>query len=163
MHIALAALRHYKFHAIWWMVSPQNPLKNKKNNFKTRLRMTQKFVQHPKMVVCDLEEKLHTQYSLQTVQMLKRHYPRTQFTWIAGMDNACIFHRWDGWQRLLSIIPFAFFNRPPTSSMAVSNNAIRMFKGQKNARFHLTGKTRNISSTQLRKKRFVNFLKSDVY
>ncbi len=162
MHIAMSALRRYNFHAIWWLVSPQNPLKSKKDNFKNRLHMTKRFIsKQPKMVASDIETQLNVQYSYQTVERLQKRYPKTQFTWIAGMDNATIFHRWDKWRDLLKRIPFIFFNRPP-NNMALNNNAIRMVKGQKNVKWNLTGKTRNISSTLLRQKRIAHFLKSRI-
>jgi len=101
-------------------------------------------------------------YSYQTVQRLKKYFPKTRFVWIAGMDNALIFHRWDQWKALLRSIPFIFFNRPP-NRMALNNNAIRMMRERKQVIWDLTGKTRNFSSTQLRKKkRFAHFLKSRI-
>jgi len=162
MHIALAALRQYQFDAIWWMVSPQNPLKSKSHNFQKRLDLTRRFVRHPRMIATDIEYHLNTAYSFQTVQKLQKHFPNTRFTWIAGMDNARIFHRWDQWQLLLRRIPFIFFNRPP-NRMALSANIIRLYRGQKHIRWSLRGKTRNISSTALRKNKISRFFKSGLY
>jgi nicotinate-nucleotide adenylyltransferase len=160
MHIALAALRRYKFHSIWWLVSPQNPLKSKQNSFVNRLKMTRRFIQkHPQMLATDIETKMGIEYSYQTVEGLQKRFPQTRFTWIAGMDNARLFHRWDRWKDLLSRIPFVFFNRPPCG-MAVRTNAVRMVKGTKHVRWDLKGKTRNISSTRLRQKRIAHFLQS---
>ena len=162
MHIALAALRRSDFHAIWWMVSPQNPLKSKSNSFDKRLSMTRSFVRHPKMVVTDIEAHFKSRYSYQTVLDLQKHFPKTQFTWIAGMDNARIFHRWDQWPMLLRRIPFLFFNRPP-NHMVMNANIIRLYRGQKNVAWSLKGKTRNISSTALRQNKIARFFKSGVY
>lgn len=162
MHIAQTALRQHGFHAIWWMVSPQNPLKSSTNNFHKRLSMTKKYLRHhPKMIATDIETHLDTQYSYHTVTKLQRHYPKTKFIWIAGMDNARIFHRWDYWRSLLKRIPFIFFNRPP-NSMAVSSNAIRLYRGKKDVRWSMKGKTRNISSTQLRQNKIARFFKSRI-
>ncbi len=161
MHIAQTALRRHKFHAVWWMVSPQNPLKSGTNNFQKRFAMTKKFVRHPRMIATDIETKLNTNYSFQTVIELQKRFPKTQFTWIAGMDNARIFHRWDQWQLLLRRIPFIFFNRPP-NKMALNSNIIRLYRGQKNVRWSLKGKTRNISSTALRQNKFARFFKSGI-
>lgn len=161
MHIALAALKKYKLHSVWWMVSPQNPLKSRVNSFENRMRMTKKFVSHPKMIPCGIENEFKTQYSLQTIQKLQKHFPKTQFTWIAGMDNASIFHKWDGWRSILKQMPFVFFNRPPYG-MALSQNVVRLYRGRKNVRFCLTGKTRNISSTQLRQNGFARFFKFSI-
>lgn len=174
MHIAIAALRRYRLDSIWWMVSPQNPLKTKSTSFAKRFAMTQKFANHPRMVASDIETHMNTRYSLETVEKLQRHFPRTRFFWIAGMDNAFIFHRWDRWQFLLKKIPFLFFNRPP-NRMAINANAIRMSRGipafydrhskdiltkRNGVAWSLTGKTRNISSTALRHKKFSSFLRN---
>jgi nicotinate-nucleotide adenylyltransferase len=162
MHIALAALRKHNLDYIWWMVSPQNPLKDKATGFNKRYFMTKYFVNHPKMIVTDIETKLGIDYSFQTVQQLQKRFPRTDFVWIAGMDNAQIFHKWDRWKDLISRIPFIFFNRPP-NAMALNNNAVRMMQRQKNIQWSLQGKTRNISSTQLRQNAFARRLKSALY
>ena len=161
MHIALAALRKDNLDAIWWMVSPQNPLKDKHTSFEKRFDMTRRFVRHPRMIVTDIETQLNTQYSFQTVQKLQKRFPKTDFIWIAGMDNALIFHRWDHWKRLLRSIPFIFFNRPP-NRMAINSNIIRLYKGNKDVKWCLSGKTRNISSTALRKKKIAPFFKNNV-
>ena len=161
MHVAQTALKQYKFHAIWWMVSPQNPLKSKHNSFQKRYAMTKKFVRHPKMIVTDIETQIRTQYSYETVAKLQSRFPKTKFIWIAGMDNARIFHKWDRWRDLLHKIPFIFFNRPP-NGMALSTNAVRLYHGQKNVRWNMRGKTRNISSTALRQNRVVRALKSAI-
>lgn len=162
MHIAKTALKRYNLHAIWWMVSPQNPLKSRHNSFSKRLKMTRKFARHPRMVATDIESHLGTQYTLQSVSLLKKRFPKTRFVWIAGMDNAAIFHRWDGWKTLLGKIPFVFFHRPPHRTH-VSANITRLYRGRKTVTYCLKGKTRNISSTELRQKGFVHFLKSALY
>ena len=97
------------------MVSPQNPIKNTSSaeNFAQRYNSTIDFVDHPKMLVTDIEHKLATPYSYKTVLHLNRLYPDTEFLWIAGMDNAALFHKWNDWQKLVHEIPFVFFNRPP--------------------------------------------------
>lgn len=161
MHIALAALKKYKFNAIWWLVSPQNPLKEKSTPFQKRLQMTQKFVDHPKMLACDIETHFNIKYTQQTVLKLKKHFSKTQFHWIAGMDNTKSFHHWQGWKTLLADIPFTFMNRPP-NGMALKHYPIKMYKGQKNVSYIMTGKTLKISSTEIRKEGFASWLKSAI-
>ncbi len=163
MHIAQNALRRHKLNAVWWMVSPQNPLKSQKDNFDNRYAMTRAYVApHPRMIATDIETKMDIRYSYQTIQKLKKRFPKTQFVWIAGMDNALIFHRWDQWKDLLRSMPFIFFNRPP-NMMTINNNVIRMYRGRKNVKWSVHGKTRNISSTALRKNKISQFLKSKLY
>ena len=112
MHIALKALRSLNLHAVWWLVSPQNPLKKRSDNFAARLSLRRRFVRHPKKTDSDIETRMKSDFSLQSVRQLRRRFPNTHFFWIAGMDNAGIFHRWNGWRTLIRLIPFIFFNRP---------------------------------------------------
>lgn len=164
--IAMEALKKFSLDAVWWMVSPQNPLKSKASNFPQRLQMTRDFVKHPHMVVTDIEQKLGTDYSYKTVVELKRRFPKTDFIWIAGMDNAVLFHRWNDWKKLAEEIPFVFFNRPP-GTMKLNQNKIRMLKGRKHIvdvhtcqqlapdtiYWMYKGQSKNISSTQIRAKK----------
>lgn len=125
--IAEEALYRFNLDCIWWMVSPQNPIKHtsSRQDFKNRLKKTQQFVTHPKMVVTDIEMQLDTPYSYKTVIELKKKFPDTDFIWIAGMDNAGMFHKWNHWQKLTKEISFAFFKRPP-SRWKMRNNHLKM-------------------------------------
>ena len=151
--IAERALKELKLDCLWWLVSPQNPLKktNIKDDFDTRMEAAAKLCAHPRMIATDLEKKLGTTYSYETVTQLCRIYPKTDFIWIAGLDNARIFHRWDQWQALMQTIPFVFYNRPPCTQTPRRSRLSNQRKNN-NAYFVLQGPTRNISSTQIRNK-----------
>lgn len=125
--IATEALNHFKLDAVWWMVSPKNPLKTTsgREDFEQRLAVTRDFVNHPRMVVTDIEARLDTPYSYKTVVALRKRFPKTEFIWIAGMDNAVLFHRWNDWERLSHLVPFVFFNRPP-GHMKINMNKLKM-------------------------------------
>lgn len=114
-HIAQLALDHYRLDAVWWLVTPQNPLKDTDDMapYATRFASVEEIVaQHPHMVATHLERDLGTTYTYETVKALKKHFPETDFLFICGMDNALIFHKWDRWQDLLDLIPFTFIDRP---------------------------------------------------
>jgi nicotinate-nucleotide adenylyltransferase len=169
-HIAQEALRRFKLDCVWWMVSPQNPLKDTSgpDDFEQRLSLCDSFVRHPKMLTTSIERDLNTPYSYKTVVALKRHFPKTSFIWIAGMDNAALFHRWNDWKALLNIIPFAFFNRPPASLKIMRKRPSMMrnvkqrtdkhrrsnFRKSKGQEIHWVYRTRALpfSSTEIRKR-----------
>jgi nicotinate (nicotinamide) nucleotide adenylyltransferase len=150
------------------MVSPQNPIKHtsSRNDFLSRLEKTRSFVNHPKMLVTDIEFRLDTPYSYKTVLQLKKKFPQTEFLWIAGMDNAALFHRWNHWQELTKEVPFVFFKRPP-SRYKMHNNHLKMKSdlkhyydiknhtqplGNSGIYWIYKGDSINISSTELRAK-----------
>ena len=115
MHIALLALGHYGLDAIWWLVTPQNPLKDSDETapYAERFASVERIIEgHPDMVATHLERDLGTNYTYETVKGLKQHFPQTEFMFICGMDNALIFHKWDRWRDLLDFIPFTFIDRP---------------------------------------------------
>jgi nicotinate (nicotinamide) nucleotide adenylyltransferase len=165
--IALEALHRFNLDCVWWMVSPQNPIKttSSRNDFKERFDKTTDFVNHPKMVVTDIEYHLDTPYSYKTVLALKKTFPQTEFLWIAGMDNAALFHKWNHWQELVNEVPFAFFKRPP-SRYKMHNNRLKMKRnlnhfydiknhnkplGNTGIYWIYTGDSINISSTEIRR------------
>ncbi len=100
---------------IWWLVSPQNPLKSAKETapFARRFAMAKFQARHPRILVTDLESRLGTQYTFDTLAALGRYYPRTHFVWLMGADNLGQIHRWQHWRGIFQNIPIAVFDRPP--------------------------------------------------
>ena len=127
--VSLFALRALRLDQIWWLVSPQNPLKPSCDMaaLASRLAQARVITRHPKLVVSDLETRLGTRYTADTLAELRRRYPRTRFVWLMGADNLAQMPRWRHWQRLFSTIPIATFHRAPYSLRALSGRAARRF------------------------------------
>lgn len=170
MHIAKQAMIRFKLHAIWWVVSPGNPLKVKDviGDLDARAADVTKFIgRTPKMVATDIEGHLKTRYTFDTLKALRKHFPTTKFIWVAGMDNAVAFNHWDRWEKLPNIVPFVFFDRPPALSKlrgkAVrQNKAIRQHmhvvrrainKKDKGVYWMVNGRAVNLSSSEIRAKK----------
>src|SRR5262249_13301586 len=69
LHISLFALKAMGLNAVWWLVSPQNPLKSERGmaSFEERLRDAQKLAAaHPQIIVSDLEARLGTRFTADT-------------------------------------------------------------------------------------------------
>ncbi|MBU6234914.1 MAG: nicotinate (nicotinamide) nucleotide adenylyltransferase [Alphaproteobacteria bacterium] len=175
MHIAKQAMVRLKLDAVWWVVSPGNPLKTKNpvKDFEARVKAVNAFVKHPRMCATDIEGKLKTRYTYDTIKALLTRFPRTQFVWIAGMDNACAFDRWDKWEKLPALMPFVFFDRPPAAAKLKGKRirqhrhiaqctklVARPLKPSENGVFWmLSGKSVNLSSTAIRRKKQGHFAK----
>lgn len=151
LHIARLALAKMDLDFVWWMVTPQNPLKDKKGMapYEARFASVEDLIGgHPAMMATHLEKKIHGKYTYDTVKALIRAYPKTDFTFICGMDNAMIFHRWDRWRELADLIPIVFIARPPAGEL-VRNCPIRMLN-HPNIRWLTATKMMDISSTKIR-------------
>ena len=128
--LSLAALRHLGLDRVWWMVSPQNPLKPVKGMapFAERLASAEAVIAgHPRLLAADLETRLGTVYTAETLRMLKRRFPRLRFVWLMGADNLATIHRWRQWQRIFRDVPVAVFDRPTYALAALGGPAAQRF------------------------------------
>ena len=99
-HIALARqLRQLAgLDEVWFMVSPQNPMKRQTDLLDDRLRfeMTRRVLEHEEgLVACDYELHLpKPSYTWNTLQHLSKDYPGHTFILLIGGDNWQLFPRW---------------------------------------------------------------------
>lgn len=130
-HISLYALKMLGLDAVWWMVSPQNPLKSTRDTAPLEMRISQakKISAHPKIIVTDIEKDFGTHYTSDTLKKLQTHYPYTKFIWLMGSDNLQQLHRWHHWQDIFKTVPVCVLARPPQETNIRSSPAIDRFKG----------------------------------
>ena len=129
-HISLYAMKMLGLDAVWWMVSPQNPLKSTRDMapLKTRIASARAASHHPKIIVTDIEQHLNTRYTADTLRELKRHFPRTNFVWLMGTDNLRQVHRWQKWQEIFRMVPICVLNRPPRHNSVKACPAFERFR-----------------------------------
>lgn len=129
-HISLYALKMLGLDAVWWMVSPQNPLKAKKGMapLDERMESARNVARHPKIFVTDIERHLNTQYTLDTIKALQQHFPRTRFVWLMGGDNLTQFHKWHRWQEIFMTLPVCVLDRPPRHDSLKAGPAFERFR-----------------------------------
>lgn len=113
-HISVEAMRRLGLDAVWWLVSPQNPLKEVGGMapLADRLASATAKARHPRIHATDIERKLETRFAVDTVAALQRRYPQHRFIWIMGADNLVQFHRWKAWRTLAKRVPIAVVSRP---------------------------------------------------
>ena len=134
LHISRLALKYLQLDEVWWMVSPQNPLKNSDGMapFAERLAGARAIAHHPGILVTDIEQRLHTRFTADTLARLAACFPRTRFVWLMGADNLAQISRWQNWPRIFNLVPIAIFDRAPYSFDALGGKAAHAF-----ARFKL--------------------------
>jgi len=83
---------------LWFVVSPQNPLKHKKSLLDDyqRLQMVRLAVEDDdRFRASDIEFKLPTpSYTIDTLTYLQEKYPGREFQLIMGSDGLRTFHKW---------------------------------------------------------------------
>lgn len=127
VHASEIALKYLGLDAVWWLVTPGNPLKPNKNlpSIETRLSLCRDLINNPRIIVTGIESNLGTIRTVDTVKALQSHFPATDFVWFAGTDIAYQFPKWYKWRELQTLIPFAFVGRP-TEAGQIRQNCFRM-------------------------------------
>ena len=129
LHITRLALSRLNLDEVWWLVSPQNPLKDAEGMapMKERLAGAMALVKDRKVRVTDIESVLGTHYTIDTLKALKCHFPQAQFVWIIGADNLVQMSRWKNWAAIFQAVAIAVFARPDYSSKALNSIASKRF------------------------------------
>ncbi|HEY0175535.1 MAG TPA: nicotinate (nicotinamide) nucleotide adenylyltransferase [Pedobacter sp.] len=103
---------------VWLVVSPQNPLKNKKGlgNMYDRLEMARLAIEPAENIkVSDIEFKLpQPSYTIDTLTYLHEKYPAREFVLIMGADNLASLKKWKNYEVLLKNYQIYVYPRPET-------------------------------------------------
>jgi nicotinate-nucleotide adenylyltransferase len=127
--VALYALKTLQLDWVWWLVSPQNPLKDPSitDDYAKRLAYTRRVASHPRFVVTDIEQQMHTRYTEDTLHQVNRLAPDVSFVWIMGADSLASLHRWHHWLDIMNAVPLAVLARPGYSIPALRGPAATRF------------------------------------
>jgi nicotinate-nucleotide adenylyltransferase len=113
VHVTLWALKALGLDRVWWLVSPGNPLKRRgPAGIARRVEAARRLMRHPRVEVTDIERRLGSPYTADTLRRLKASYPGVRFVWLMGADNLASFHRWEEWAWIARNFPIAAFARP---------------------------------------------------
>ena len=128
-HISLLALKLLKLDEVWWLVSPRNPLKPIAGmaGLEARLAGARAVARHPRIKVTDIERRLSTLYTADTLRALKKRFPRRAFVWLMGGDNLAQIPGWKDWTASFSRVPIAVFDRPAYSYKALAGKAAHRY------------------------------------
>lgn len=134
VHISRVALARLGLSEIWWLVSPQNPLKPETGMapIAERLAVARALAGNRRIRAMGIEIQLGTRYTVDTVAALQRRCPGNRFVWLIGADNLLELPLWHRWTELFGRVPIAVFARRPYSLRALSGLAAKRF-----ARFRL--------------------------
>ncbi|WP_411816905.1 L-histidine N(alpha)-methyltransferase [Hyphococcus sp. DH-69] len=125
--ISIAALERLGLDAVWWLVTPGNPLKdsNVYAPYEERLKMARAVSDHPDIVVSDFEKRHGLTYTVDTLEALQADNSNCVFVWLMGADGLENFHKWKDWKKIAALAPMAVFARPGYQDGALSGPAAK--------------------------------------
>ena len=133
VHLTREALRGLGLSQVWWLVSPQNPLKSNRDMapFAARLEGADAAIAAAGLGRCviaaDLESRLGVTHTARTLRLLRLRFPRLDFIWLMGADNLAQISRWWRWAGIFKTVRVAVFDRSPYSYKALAAPAAQRF------------------------------------
>lgn len=127
--VSRESLKRLGLDAIWWLVTPGNPLKDKTElaPLAERVETARRLVDHPSVKVTGFEAAQGFTYTHQTLDFLSRTLPGRRFVWIMGADSLASFHRWERWEDIFALMPIAVYVRPGSTRRAPFSKAAQRF------------------------------------
>lgn len=129
VHITHEALRRFGLDRLWWLVSPGNPLKARgPAPLEDRMARARALMRHPRVTVTDIEARLGTRATADTLSALRAVYPGVRFVWLMGADNLAQLHRWRNWETIMETVPLGVLARPGDRISARMSPAARIYR-----------------------------------
>jgi nicotinate-nucleotide adenylyltransferase len=128
--VAQEALKSARLDWIWWLVSPQNPLKDPKDteDYSERLATARCIASHPRFFVSEFEKKIGSRMTAETLEALRPVLRKGKFVWIMGADSFAGLHHWRRWRELPETLPLLVIDRPGWTFRALSSPAAEAFR-----------------------------------
>ena len=128
---SLTALKRLRLDAVWWVVTPGNPLKEHSGlaPLAERMAAARALSCNPRIAVTGFEADIGTRYTYDTIAWLRRRCSGVRFVWIMGADNLSGFHRWQRWRDIAGLVPIAVIDRPGSTLRASNSRAGRVLAG----------------------------------
>ena len=113
VHVSLEAIKRFGLDRLWWLPSPGNPLKEKgPAPLEMRIEAAKAIIDHPRVFISDIEAKIGTIYTAQTLERLQSARPNVRFVWLMGADNLVQFDRWQNWHDIMERVGVGVLARP---------------------------------------------------
>ncbi len=128
--IANHFVTHTDIEAVWFVLSPQNPLKTPSNMLpdEERLELLELAVEdNPDFLASDIELQMpRPSYTVRAIELLLEKFPERQFVLLIGSDNLDVFDQWKDHERLPELLPIYVYPRSPDAASSAFLNHPRI-------------------------------------
>jgi len=127
-HLILASYfaEYSDLNEIWFVISPQNPFKEKTSLLTDyhRLELVNRAIEEDaRFRSCDIEFKLPLpSYTIDTLTVLQNKYPQKEFSLIMGSDNLESLHKWKNYEQILNSFSIYVYPRPDFNGGSLKKN-----------------------------------------
>ena len=126
--ISQEAKKILKLDEVWWIVTPQNPLKIlKPATYQERVNNCRDITRNYPIRIKEIEKKIGSNYSYKTINYILNHYKNIKFFWQMGADNLVSFHKWQKWQKIFKNMSIVIFKRHGYNAKALKSIASKKY------------------------------------
>ncbi|WP_281280377.1 nicotinate-nucleotide adenylyltransferase [Pelagibacterium montanilacus] len=127
--VSRESLKRLGLDAVWWLVTPGNPLKDHSElaPLAERVGAARALVAHPRVHVTGYEAGRGFAYTYDTLAHLRTVLPGRRLVWMMGADSLANFHRWERWEDIFTLMPIAVYVRPGSTRRATFARAALRF------------------------------------
>ena len=148
LYIAQEARKVAQLDEVWWLVSPQNPLKSTQDMapFQPRLEQARALASPHSWLRClDIEDRLKLGTSFASLRRIQKLCRRADIIWIMGADNLSQFPRWFRASDIAQTSLILVMNRPDYGWQALASKGAAIL-----GRRHRRGTARTLAPTSAR-------------
>ena len=151
VHISEIALKKLGLDCVIWLVTKQNPLKQKPYlSTDMRIKLSKSMIKNQKKFsVKYLDDLIKSKNTYDVLNYLKKNYKKIKLFFLIGADNMINLHQWNKWQKIPKLSNIVVFSRLGYSTKAL--NSIAAKKLGKKDWMYINSKKINISSSLIRK------------
>ena len=153
--ISKISLKKIKLSKIFWVVTKQNPFKKKPFfSLKDRLSKSKVSIKKYKNIkVLYLEDKIKSSRTINVINYFRRVKKQKNLYLILGSDNLLKFHKWTSWKKIVKLVKLIVFSRKGYDKKSKESVVVK-YLNKKNI-IYINNKSIDVSSSNIRKKRFV--------
>ena len=128
LYISLEAKKVLNLDEIWWLITPQNPLKiSRPATYSERLKNCYDITKGQPIKINEIEKKINSTHTYKTLNYIQNHYKNIKFFWLMGTDNLINFHKWQNWRKIFNNISIVVFKRHGYNNKALNSTTTKTF------------------------------------
>ena len=117
LHVAQAGLKQLALDEIWWIPSPQNPLKKTQPAYEDRAASVNRLGLPPRMRLSHIERERGTNKTIDLLKGFEQRGDQNRYVLMIGADNFGQLPKWVDWQEIIQRIPIAVIARPSKTGL----------------------------------------------
>ena len=129
LKLSLKAIEIFNLDEVWWLITKQNPLKNKSEYlpFDLRVKKVENLITNEIIKLKIFEDSTESIFLIDNLKFIKKNYTNETFIFLMGSDSFCEMDQWRDYENIFKLMPIAVFNRNEEKYQPLASVAAKTF------------------------------------